>query len=452
MAARVSASHSHGASQRDRRQSQIKKRPAQTNGSVETKKNEGPELIIDCKYGNELPKPPVPKLLRAMPSIARLCKYQPTSLELQHRPVLLCEQGLLSRVEIVDPNAYGEAPAPGSMMPPPPPLDAQLLKDDDVPEEVREAAKKRRKLTNLTEAWHRQAFGLQVPQLVTNDVFTERQRYTVGLNAPEKKMQREAPGHKSVEELAVKIETTFEEAAKDPVHPTNPNLKAKRILPIVPDTVLWGNEYVQIVFDEMPKGHDPTMNDVLFRTTPNPRTTCFGFFTPENPEDAGEAGAYKLAQNYYWDNRGGFTTQAVIGEGDAIMLSIPPPGKDGENEGDQEARFVNVPTALKLKKQKAHTLELEIDTHALSVSLRDPSAQEDQRLQERMNQVMNDEITRDHSEASLDYVDGEWVIRGDPRSQSGRSQSGRDKTSMGARSPALPLALTPGSPALSPAP
>merc|ERR1712050_766398 len=98
-------------------------------------------------------------------------------------------------------------------MPPPlPPQDAQLLRDDDVPESVRDIERKRKRLTEHTEAWHRQAFGLQLPQLVTNDVFTERQRFTTGLEAAEKKLYRDPPGFSSVEELADKIEATFKAA------------------------------------------------------------------------------------------------------------------------------------------------------------------------------------------------------------------------------------------------
>jgi len=411
-------------------------------------------FIIDCKYKNELPLPPVPKLLQAMPALEKLCAFRPTALELDHRPFLLAEQSLLSRIEMVEPAAYGEAPAAGDMPPPPPPLDGQLLKDDDVTEEVREAEKKKRRMTEHTEAWHRQAFGLQLPQLVTNDVFTERQRFITGLNATEKKMHRDPPGFKSIEELAGKIEHSFDVAQEAPVHPTDPTRKAVKILPIVPDAVLWANRYVQINFDEAPPQHTPSQHDVLHRSTPDARTTCFGFFAPENAEDAGEAAAYQIQQSYFWDNRGGFTRQSEIKEGEALMLSFP----EGENEA-QEVRFLMIPPAMKLKKQKAQRLDIEQDTKALNVSFREPSAQESVEEQERMNVVLSDEVTRDRSEASLDYVEGEWQIRGDPRSSAGRSNrqhssqhegSARD----GAPPGPLPLASTPHSatPAATPSP
>lgn len=380
------------------------------------------QLIIDCKFTNELPKPPVPKLLRALPTAERLCQYQPTALEIDGRPFMLSERELVSRIELIDPDAYGELPPKGSMPPPPPPMDAVLLRDDDIEESVKEAERKRRRLTEHTEAWHRQAFGLQLPQLVTNDVFTERQRFTTGMEAAEKKLTREPPGFKTVEELASKIEATFEAAKEAPVHPSKPSMKPKRILNIVPDAVLWANRYRQVVFDELP--HEPQRYDLLFRTTPTPRATCFGYFSPSEAD--GDAGSYKLDENYFWENRGGFTRSNDCGEGEAIVLSFPL-----ASEPVSEARFVPVPTCMKLKKQKAHRLDLNLDTATLSVKHRDPSAQEAAEEQERMNVVLNDDAERERSEASLDYIQGEWQIRGDPRSmQQSKSDSGsREETS-----------------------
>lgn len=385
--------------------------------AAKVKEEDITSLIVECKYRNELPLPPVPKLLRAMPSLAKLSEYQPTSLELDHKPFLLSESDLMSRVEIVDPDAYGEVPAAGSMRPPLPPADAQLLKDDDLPEEVKDAMAKRRRLSDATEAWHRQAFGLQLPQLITNDVFTERQRFTTGLAATEKKMHRDPPGFKSVDELAEKIEKTFEVVQEAPVHPTKPSLKAKKILPIVPDAVLWSNRYVQIFFDEPPPGHDIARHDLLFRSTPDPRTTCFSFFSPGAEEEAGEAGAYKLAQSYVWDNRGAFSKSSDIGEGDAVLLSLPL-----EEDDAQEVRFLPTPTFMKLKKLQSQRLDIEQELQSLNVSYREPTNQETIDDQERMAAVLSEEVTRDRSEASLDFVDGEWQIRGDPRSSSGRSR------------------------------
>mmetsp|Transcript_19216 Transcript_19216/g.50551 ORF Transcript_19216/g.50551 Transcript_19216/m.50551 type:complete len:427 (-) Transcript_19216:112-1392(-) len=418
-----------------------RKRPAPAAASSSAKKFApvGPDLFISCDYGNELPKPPVPKLLRAMPSIESLCRYRPTALELDYRPLLLSERDLLSRIELVDHNAYGEEPPKGSMLPPPPPIDAVLLRDDDVGPEVREAEEKRKVLFERTEASHRQAFGLQLPQLITNDIFTERQKFITGMESTEKKLEREAPGFASVEELAEKIEQTFEVAKEPPVHPSKPSMKPKRILEIVPDAVLWANRYRQVVFDELPGGPVAQRDDLLFRTTPTPRITCFGYF---GPEVAGDSTAYKLKENYIWENRSAFTKQADCGEGDAVMMSFP----KSEESSTGEARFVMVPTLMRLKKQRASRLDLTLETQALNVATREPSMAEQQEEQKRMNVVLSEEHRREKSEASFDFVDGEWLISMDPKSQSGRS---RQEVSV--PSPAISRAASPvASPVASP--
>jgi len=181
---------------------------------------------------------------------------------------------------------------------------------------------------------------------------------------------------------------------------------------IVPDASLWANRYRQIVFDELPK--EPARDDLLFKTTPAPRITCFGLFSPA-PD--GEPGTYRLGANYFWDNRGGFTKQMECGEGEAMLLSFPT-----SSDAKGEARFVTVPSHMRLKKQKAYRLDINIETNALNVSHRDATPQEAEEEKQRMSAVLNDDHQAEKSEASLDFVDGEWHIRGDPRSASGHSK------------------------------
>jgi len=422
----------------DRRSKKVPRRPPPDTSTTPAPDVSKDRLLIDCKYANELPKPPVPKLLKALPTADRLCEYAPTQLELDYRPIIISEQDLLSRVELVDPGAYGELPARGSMPPPLPPQDAQLLRDDDVPESVRDIERKRKRLTEHTEAWHRQAFGLQLPQLVTNDVFTERQRFTTGREATEKKLDREPPGFGSAEELAGKIEATFIAAEETPVHPSKPSLKARRILPIVPDVVLWANRYKQVAFDELAQA--PARMDLLWKTTPTPRATCFGYFSPEGGDP--DQGSYRLAQNYYWENRGHFTRAVDRGESEAILLSFPELAGDGEaDERAAEVRFVPVPICMKLRKQKAQRLDISLDTQVLNVTLQEPSAQQAQEEKERLSAVIGGEVTKEHSEASVDYVNGEWVIQGDPRSSAGSRRQALSQG--GALAPPLPIAAEP---------
>lgn len=356
-------------------------------------------LIIDCKYQNDLPPPPVPKLLRALPAARGFYEYSTTSLELDHRPFLLSEEDVLANVELIAPDYYGVVPEKGSMGPPPPPCDRRILTDSDLDEKGRESEGKRKRLVEISEAWHREAFGLQRPQLISNDVYTERQKFSTGTQAAEKKLFREPPERLSLDQLIKRVEKTFDDARETPVHPTRPELKPKRVLPIVPDAALWANRYRQVCFDELP--HEPEREDILFKTVPTPRLTCFGYFTRMNAEEA--PGAYTLTQNYVWDNRGAYTRACAAGD-EGLLLSLPPDGEVGE------VRFVPITPPMRLKKQKARRLDIGLDTHGLSVAHRDLSNQESLDEQTRMSAVLSDEVCSTPEGTSIEYVDGEWRI------------------------------------------
>eukprot|EP00435_Cladocopium_sp_Y103_P013348 s2052_g3.t1 len=368
-------------------------------------------LLVDCQYQNPLPDISVLRLLNAgagQAAVARRCAFPEGKLESKLRPVLFSNEDLLSRMELSSDDAYGKAPGPAgtrqlievfpqllvrpsvadwtselpmfggankaetmllppissAMDPPAPPPDGQLLRDDDLPGEERARLEKRARLNEPTEAYHRQAFGLQLTQHITNDVFTERQRYTTGRNAAEKKIYRDPPGFGSKEELAQKIGKTFKAAKEVPVHPTKPHLRPKRVMQVVPDQNLWGNSYVQVAFDEIPRGHTMSRDDILLRTSPDPRTTCFSFFA-KRQEDAD---VYTVRQQYYWSNRGGFQQANETGEGKHVLLSIPKTGP--EATGRKQVKFVIAPTKMKLQKLKTYRLDVQEDTKALRVNVK----------------------------------------------------------------------------------
>lgn len=323
------------------------------------------DLLVDCQYKNPLPAMPVQRLLNAgagQAAITRRCAFPEGKLESKLRPVLFSNEDLLSRMELSSDDAYGKVA--GAMDPPAPPPDGQLLRDDDLPGEERARLEKRARLHEPTEAYHRQAFGLQLTQHITNDVFTERQRYTTGRNAAEKKIYRDPPGFGSKEELAQKIGKTSKAAKEVPVHPTKPHLRPKRVMQVVPDQTLWGNSYVQVAFDEIPRGHTMSRDDILLRTSPDPRTTCFSFFA-KRQEDAD---VYTVRQQYYWSNRGGFQQASETGEGKHVLLSIPLASP--EATGRKQVKFVMAPTKMKLQKLKTYRLDVQEDTKALRVNVK----------------------------------------------------------------------------------
>lgn len=291
------------------------------------------------------------------------------------------------------------------------------MSDYDLSDKALDAQKKRKRLTEDTEAFHREAFGLQLPQLLTNDIFTERQRFTTGADSTEKKLYRDPPDRLDNEAIVAKVEKTFEQAAEEPVHPTDPTRKARRILPIVPDATLWANKYRQVVFDELPE--KPKRQDLLLMSIPTPRITTFGYFSSP-PEDGQGGNTYRLSQNYIWENRGIYSrqTSGEHVEAETLLLSFP----DGDKEG--EARFVIVPPWMRLKKQKAHTLEIQPAAQILNVAHRDPSTSEAQEEHERMGVVMRDE-GHETDTSDVAWVGGQWVVR------SLRAASSKDNTSRG---------------------
>lgn len=403
-----------------------------------------PGLQVNGKFNNDLPLPPVPKLLRALPGCRRFSAFSMSSLEIFDRPSVLGRDPE-NRLELVDGSAFGQLPKVGSMRPPLRPEEQKLVSDYDLNAIMTDAQKKRKRLSEDTEAFHREAFGLQLPQLLTNDIFTERQRFTTGNDSSEKKLWRDPPKRLTNEEIIEKVEHTFDKAMEEPVHPTNPALKARRIFPIVPDAMVWGNRYRQVVFDELPE--KPKRQDLLFMTIPNPRTSCFGYFSSP-PEDGHGGNTYRLSQNYIWENRGLYARQQAINEGEQLLLSFPEDGAAGE------ARFICVPPWIRLKKQKAHALGLDAAAQILQVSHRDPSVSEAAEEHARMGVVMRDE-GHETETSDVAWVDGQWVIR------SVRAASSKDNTSaagsaaasrQGATPPASPQHSAHSTPPASPGP
>lgn len=394
---------------------------------------EAPDLRVECRYRNDLPAPPVPKLLRALPNVEKLARYKPTALEIDHRPILLTEQDLLSLVEFVDVDAYGEPPAQGSMPPPLLKTDAVLLRDDDLSAAEGLAEQKKLRLTESTEAFHREAFGLQLPQLITNDIFTERQRFITGMQATEKKIHREPPDQLTMDDVVDRVEKTFDQAREAPVHPTDPTQKPRRVMPIVPDAVLWGNKYRLVNFDELPG--PPKEYDLLLKSTPHPRTTTFSYFKPVE----GAPETFDCVQDYVFNNRGAFTDMRDRGEGKTLLMSIPP--QDSEVN---ECRFMLAPNLMSMKKQKSVRLDIQLEMRHLTTSYREPTAQEQKEEHDRMAPVLSDETADEYASQQFEFVDGEWVIKG----SSGDLSSSRIRSHPSASGDASHL----GSPAVGPLP
>lgn len=380
----------------------------------------GCELLIDCSYANELPQPPVPKLLRALPGPESFFRYRPTSLELDHRPYLLSEDDIVTRVDLVDPNAYGPSfveDANRAVNP----LEKVVLADDDLDEEALETNQKKLEMYE-PEMQKREAIILRRHILTSNDVYTDRQVFVTGGDAAEKKLHRECMLPLEVVDIADRVERTFEQAKKAPVHPTNPQLKVKRVLPVLPDFELWNRTIQQVSFDEPPDVIEE--GDLLFKTVPNPRTTCFAYFTKLSD---GAEGQYRMMRNFIWDNRGQYTKSVASGS-EQLLLSFP-----GEESSSKEVKFLPIATKMQMNKQKAKRLDIEPDIQELHVSFREPSARESEEDQARLAPVEREDaqVEGKADKLSLEFVNGDWRSSSDRDPVLGRRESGP---------PALPLA------------
>merc|ERR1712048_545121 len=62
----------------------------------------------------------------------------------------------------------------------------------------------------------------------------------------------------------------------------------------------------------------------------------------------------------------------------------------------------------------AHRLDISLETQALFIRYRDPSAQEAQEEHERMSAVLSDDVRDDgdNSDMLVEYIDGEWQLHG----------------------------------------
>jgi hypothetical protein len=249
----------------------------------------------------------------------------------------------------------------------------------------------------------REAIILRRHILLSNDIYTDQTIFVTGNEAAEKKLYRDPQEPLEVHEMADRVEKTFGAACETPMHPFNPNMKAKRVLPVVPDFDLWGQNMQQVSFDEPPDVME--LEDLLYKTVPNARTTCFSYFSKKSD---GAEGEYGLIRNYVWDNPGQYNKLQAMG-GEQLLLSFPDPECDRE-----EIWFAPMPTRMLLSKQKAKRLDFDPSVHHLNVSYREPNAEEIKQDQKMIAVVTEADFSREKTATTVDYdrAKGEWKIKG----------------------------------------
>jgi len=211
------------------------------------------ELLAPYRFDNALPEiPSDPKLLVHHFDRDAYVRYNYDSvIEREHRYELLAEPDLGINIDLVDPTVY-EA-APGAELHP---ADKELLNTAasgeraavlgarQATKQIREGVTWLRKTpilgNNLYESIHKHP----KEQVETRHVVKESRELA---------MHGSDLGRRTLSELVDSIEKSFDAAeALEPgkiTHPTDKNLRAEAVMPIMPDFEGWSNSYVQMVFD-----------------------------------------------------------------------------------------------------------------------------------------------------------------------------------------------------------
>jgi len=223
-----------------------------------------------------------------------------------------------------------------------------------------------------------EALFLRRPLLTSNELYGER-RYKHGIDAPEKKLTRKTSEECTVGMLADRIEKTFS-ACRKVIHPTNRQMKVRRIMPLHPNRDLWVHPYAQVKYDEPPIITDHTVPPVLVKATKT-LTTAFAVYQYNEREET-----HDIDRSYIWDNQG------------ASMMAADNPFKLVEwpvyNRGDLTQRpvlFSQVSNKIRLKKLTARLPNERQGEHFrsrfMSITWRNPTDEETQREVEARNSM-----------------------------------------------------------------
>jgi len=210
------------------------------------------KLSGSARFCNNLPPIPFdPKFLSLpMSSLMKHIKYSSTSLDQNYRIPVLTEPDMGVAANLVDPDAY-LVPGPG---------EEPLLPEED--QELIDLAVARdsgpqtfRAQTNV--AWMRKVEYMSNEAFQANPIAQYKSRSETKANYRERAVnQDKIDDAKSEEQKIADIERTFTEPRMEELRHPDPkkqNLRAKRILPILPSNDdLWMNKYFQLMFDENP--------------------------------------------------------------------------------------------------------------------------------------------------------------------------------------------------------
>lgn len=202
------------------------------------------DLLGRHPFRNTLPEPPMdPKFLKQSSELLmKQIEYKTTSIESRYKYPILTEPDLGVTVNLIDPSAYhfyeeNEMPA---LHP-----EDKFLVDLQVDPP---GAKKRHERPRPRVAW------LRKTEYMSNDLYEPAQKFKsqhdTMLTFREQAKRKDIEAGKTLDERIEDIENTFRKAKEAPVHHANKRLVAKKVLPVLPFSDFWSNQYTAITFDD----------------------------------------------------------------------------------------------------------------------------------------------------------------------------------------------------------
>ncbi|KAL3618289.1 hypothetical protein CASFOL_038610 [Castilleja foliolosa] len=223
---------------------------------IENRLKKPTTFLCKMKFRNELPDPSAKiKLLSLKRDPDRYCKYQITSLEKNWKPQLHVEPDLGIPLDLLDLSVYNRPKGERVQLDP---EDEELLRDDDAITPIKsDGIKKKDRPTDKGVSW-----------LVKTQYISPLSLDSAKQSVSEKQARelRESRGRILLENLNSRerkikdIVASFEACKSRPVHATNPELRPKRILPLLPDFDRYEDQFVVANF-----GNAPTADSDIYR-------------------------------------------------------------------------------------------------------------------------------------------------------------------------------------------
>ncbi|KAL3639752.1 Protein PAF1 [Castilleja foliolosa] len=316
------------------------------------------DFVCDFRFRNELPDPSAKiKLLPLKRDPDRYCKYQITSLEKNWKPQLHVELEHAIPLDLLDLSVYDHPKGERIQLDP---KDEALLRDDDPITPIKtDCIKKKDRPTDTGVSWLVKTQYISPLSLdSTKQSPSEKQARELqksdgrilleNLNSRERKIQD--------------IVASFEACKLEPVHATNPELKPKRVLPLLPNFDRYEDQFVVANFGNAPTAdsdiyrklsaadqdefeHKAIMKSYMSSSSDAENPDKFlAYMVPKVDEiekdiyDENEDVSYSLVREYQFDVQGDNVEDPTT-----YLVAF----------GESEAKYLPLPTRFNLRKRRA---------------------------------------------------------------------------------------------------